>query len=487
MPTKRQKQILHFITSFQKKKGFAPSLEEIKKHLKLSSVSTIHFHIKKLQDEGFLSKEENSPRSISVYESQQMVKIPLMGVIAAGQPIEAIRVKETIAIPKTKVMRGGNFYALRVAGNSMIDENINDGDIILVKEQQSAENGQKVVALIDNYEATLKTFYKERNQIRLQPANKEYEPIIIKKGEQEIIIQGLVVDVIRETFKLNALISGKNKQEEGGKIEKSIKKFENQVIEGDCLKIMNKIPSKSIDMILCDLPYGTTQNHWDSVIPLDKIWSHYERVIKDKGVIALTGQGLFTANLMLSNSKLFKYKITWVKSKPTNFLNAKKQPLRKHEDICIFYKSQPIYYPQMTYGEPYNKGFRKDQLTGSYGDFKTVEVKSNGERYPTDVVYFKTAESEGKVYHPTQKPVELGRYLIRTFTKEGDIILDNTCGSGSFLVSAVLEGRKFIGIEKNKEVYLFKKHWVDYIEVSKKRIKDAETQYRIESNKLKLF
>jgi len=487
MPTKRQKQILHFITSFQKKKGFAPSLEEIKKHLKLSSVSTIHFHIKKLQDEGFLSKEENSPRSISVYESQQMVKIPLMGVIAAGQPIEAIRVKETIAIPKTKVMRGGNFYALRVAGNSMIDENINDGDIILVKEQQSAENGQKVVALIDNYEATLKTFYKERNQIRLQPANKEYEPIIIKKGEQEIIIQGLVVDVIRETFKLNALISGKNKQEEGGKIEKSIKKFENQVIEGDCLKIMNKIPSKSIDMILCDLPYGTTQNHWDSVIPLDKIWSHYERVIKDKGVIALTGQGLFTANLMLSNSKLFKYKITWVKSKPTNFLNAKKQPLRKHEDICIFYKSQPIYYPQMTYGEPYNKGFRKDQLTGSYGDFKTVEVKSNGERYPTDVVYFKTAESEGKVYHPTQKPVELGRYLIRTFTKEGDIILDNTCGSGSFLVSAVLEGRKFIGIEKNKEVYLFKKHWVDYIEVSKKRIKDAETQYKIESNKLKLF
>jgi len=487
MPTKRQKQILHFITSFQKKKGFAPSLEEIKKHLKLSSVSTIHFHIKKLQDEGFLSKEENSPRSISVYESQQMVKIPLMGVIAAGQPIEAIRVKETIAIPKTKVMRGGNFYALRVAGNSMIDENINDGDIILVKEQQSAENGQKVVALIDNYEATLKTFYKERNQIRLQPANKEYEPIIIKKGEQEIIIQGLVVDVIRETFKLNALISGKNKQEEGKKIEKSIKKFENQVIEGDCLKIMNKIPSKSIDMILCDLPYGTTQNHWDSVIPLDKIWSHYERVIKDKGVIALTGQGLFTANLMLSNSKLFKYKITWVKSKPTNFLNAKKQPLRKHEDICIFYKSQPIYYPQMTYGEPYNKGFRKDQLTGSYGDFKTVEVKSNGKRYPTDVVYFKTAESEGDVYHPTQKPVELGRYLIRTFTKEGDIILDNTCGSGSFLVSAVLEGRKFIGIEKNKEVYLFKKHWVDYIEVSKKRIKDAETQYRIESNKLKLF
>ncbi|MFA6306786.1 MAG: site-specific DNA-methyltransferase [Patescibacteria group bacterium] len=247
---------------------------------------------------------------------------------------------------------------------------------------------------------------------------------------------------------------------------------------------MKNFPDKSVDMILCDLPYGTTQNHWDSIIPLDQLWAHYERIIKDNGVIALTGQGLFTANLMLSNPKLFKYKITWVKSKPTNFLNAKKQPLRKHEDICIFYKNQPAYNPQMTYGEPYNKGFRKDQLTGSYGDFKTVEVKSNGERYPTDVVYFKTAESEGEVYHPTQKPVELGRYLVRTFTKEGDIVLDNTCGSGSFLVSAVLEGRKFIGIEKNEEVYLFKKHEVDYIDICKQRIKEAERKYKIESNKL---
>ncbi len=269
--------------------------------------------------------------------------------------------------------------------------------------------------------------------------------------------------------------------------EKPISHFANDVIEGDCLGVMRKIPSKSIDMILCDLPYGTTQNSWDSLIPLDRLWEQYERIIKDQGVIALTAQGLFTAKLALSNPKLFKYKITWVKSKPTNFLNAKKQPLRKHEDICIFYKKQPEYNPQMTYGEPYNKGFRKDQLTGSYGDFKTVEVKSNGERYPTDVVYFKTAESEGGVYHPTQKPVELGRYLIRTFTKEGDIVLDNTCGSGSFLVSAVLEGRRFVGIEKNQEVYLFKKHRVDYIDVCKQRIKEAQEQYKIESSKVKLF
>ncbi len=192
--------------------------------------------------------------------------------------------------------------------------------------------------------------------------------------------------------------------------------FINRVIEGDCIEIMKHLPAKSIDMILCDLPYGITQNHWDTVIPLDQLWKHYEFLIKDNGAIVLLSQGIFTAMIMLSNPQLFKYKIMWIKSKPTNFLNSKKQPLRKHEDICIFYKKQPVYNPQMSFGEPYNKGYRKDQLTGSYGDFKTVEVKSNGERYPSDVIYFKTAESEGKVYHPTQKPVDLGRYLIRTFT-----------------------------------------------------------------------
>lgn len=304
--------------------------------------------------------------------------------------------------------------------------------------------------------------------------------------EQRAQQEGLPVNTYCLWY-LRKNLGGEEPKTKTTKSGKAIAYFENKVIEGDCLEVMGDIPSKSIDMILCDLPYGTTQNHWDSVIPLDQLWTHYERIIKDNGVIALTGQGLFTANLMLSNPRLFKYKITWVKSKPTNFLNAKKQPLRKHEDVCIFYKNQPAYNPQMTYGEPYNKGFRKDQLTGSYGDFKTVEVKSNGERYPTDVVYFKTAESEGGVYHPTQKPVELGRYLVRTFTKEGDIVLDNTCGSGSFLVSAVLEGRKFVGIEKNHEVYLFKKRKVDYVAVSEQRIKEAKAQYKAESNKLKLF
>ena len=162
--------------------------------------------------------------------------------------------------------------------------------------------------------------------------------------------------------------------------------------------------------------------------------------------------------------------MVWEKSKPTNFLNAKKQPLRKHEDVCVFYKKPPVYNPQMTQGEPYNKGVRKNQLSGSYGDFQPVEVSSAGERYPTDIIYVKTAESEGEVIHPTQKPVALGRYLIKTYTNPGDIVLDNTFGSGSFLVAALLEGRNFIGIEKNEDVALFKKEKIDYIDAAKRRL-----------------
>jgi len=252
-----------------------------------------------------------------------------------------------------------------------------------------------------------------------------------------------------------------------------LKNMLNNVIEGDCLEVMKDIKNHSIDMILCDLPYGHTQNKWDSVIPLDLLWKEYKRIIKPNGAIVLTSSGLFTAKLMLSNPSMFKYKIIWEKSKSTNFLNAKKQPLRKYEEICVFYKKQPTYNPQMTVGEPYDKGIRKDQLSGSYGDFKPVHVKSNGGRYPTDIIYFKTAEAEGPVFHPTQKPVELGRYLVRTYSNPGDLILDNTCGSGSFLVAALLEGRNFIGIEKNEDVKLFKEKDIDYIEICRKRLKEA--------------
>jgi site-specific DNA-methyltransferase (adenine-specific)/modification methylase len=249
-----------------------------------------------------------------------------------------------------------------------------------------------------------------------------------------------------------------------------------QLHEGDCLEVMRLIESQSVDMVLCDLPYGTTRNKWDSVIPLDRLWREYQRILKPKGVIALTSQGIFTAKLMMSKEDWFRYKFVWVKSKPTNFLNARRQPLRQHEDICIFYGRQPEYRPVMWQAEPYDKGRRKAQYTGSYGDFKPVQVKSDGERFPTDALYCKTAESEtgGRVWHPTQKPVALGRYLIRMFTAPGAVVLDNAFGSGSFLVAAAIEGRRYIGIEKNREVHLFKEERIDYMRVARERLEEVE-------------
>ena len=254
---------------------------------------------------------------------------------------------------------------------------------------------------------------------------------------------------------------------------KNINDLINTVNQADCMDLLKEVPNSSIDMVLCDLPYGTTQNKWDSVIPLTELWKEYQRICKPNGAIVLTSQGIFTAKLILSAEKLFKYKYVWEKSKATNFLNAKKQPLRKHEDVCVFYRKQPTYHPQMTTGAPYDKGVRKNQLTGSYGDFEPVDVQSDGSRYPSDVVYFKTAESEGDVVHPTQKPVALGRYFVRTFTNPGDIVLDNTSGSGSFLVAALLEGRNFIGIEKNDDIVLFKDKRIDCVEYSISRLRDA--------------
>ena len=194
MITKRQKQALDFITSFQKKKGFSPSLEEIKKHLRLSSVSTAHHHVKKLQESGYLQKEYNQPRAISAINDKATIEVPLVGTIAAGQPIEAIEIPDkTITVSRDEVGKYGKNYALRIQGNSMIEEGIFDGDIVIIRKQESADNGQTVVAIIDDNEATLKKIYREKNRIRLQPANPTLFPIYRK----EVKIRGVVVKIIR--------------------------------------------------------------------------------------------------------------------------------------------------------------------------------------------------------------------------------------------------------------------------------------------------
>src|SRR3989338_4860196 len=195
MLTKRQKQALDFIKKYIGQHDYAPSLEEIKKHLRLSSVSTAHFHVKSLQSMGYLQKEKNQPRALAPKKNLQSIEISILGTIAAGQPIEAIEVPdETIVLSRNEIGRFGKYYALRVAGNSMIDEGIFDGDIVVIKKQETADNGQTVVAIIDENEATLKKLYKERGRIRLQPANPDLFPIYRK----EVEIRGIVVKIIRD-------------------------------------------------------------------------------------------------------------------------------------------------------------------------------------------------------------------------------------------------------------------------------------------------
>ena len=225
----------------------------------------------------------------------------------------------------------------------------------------------------------------------------------------------------------------------------------NKIICGNCFDILPQIPDDSVDLLFVDLPYGTTQASWDSILPLDKLWEQYNRIVKKNGAMLFTASQPFTTTLIASNINNYKYSWIWEKSKATNYLNAKKQPLRAYEEVVVFYRKQPTYNPQMTIGEAYNKGTAL-RLTDVYGSQKAVEVKSDGLRYPRNVLYFKTAESEGEVIHPTQKPVALIEYMIKTYTEEGAVILDNTAGSFSTAIAAQNTGRKWICIEQDREM-----------------------------------
>lgn len=234
------------------------------------------------------------------------------------------------------------------------------------------------------------------------------------------------------------------------------------LFHGDCLEVMKEFPDGSLDMILCDLPYGTTQNKWDSVIPFDKLWEQYERTIKDNGAIVLFAQTPFDKVLGASNLKLLKYEWIWDKKLGTGHLNAKKMPLKRHENILVFYKKLPTYNPQMTKGDSYNKGMVHGK-SSNYGKQCEVVIKNvTGERYPTSILEYTNANRQNRL-HPTQKPVELLEYLIKTYTNEGELVLDNCMGSGSTGVACINTRRRFIGIELDE----------NYFEIAENRLKEA--------------
>lgn len=224
------------------------------------------------------------------------------------------------------------------------------------------------------------------------------------------------------------------------------------LMQGDCLERMKEIPSGSVDMILCDLPYGTTACKWDSVIPFEPMWEEYRRVTKKNAAIALTSCQPFTSALVMSNPKDFKYDWVWEKTAATGHLNAKKIPMRAHESVLIFSNGAPPYYPQMTTGHKRKVSTaqhkRSSKLTDVYGRHGLTGYDSTS-RYPRSVQVFASDKQKSSL-HPTQKPVSLMEYLIRTYTKDGETVLDNCMGSGTTGIACVRTGRSFIGIERDE-------------------------------------
>lgn len=242
---------------------------------------------------------------------------------------------------------------------------------------------------------------------------------------------------------------------------------------GDCLELMRNIPSNSVDMVLCDLPYGTTNCSWDSVIDLSELWKQYERVCKPSAAIVLFAQTPFDKVLGCSNLKDLRYEIIWEKTAATGHLNAKKMPMKAHENILVFYKQLPTYNPQKTYGHKKTNTYTKYLETQNNCEIynaATAEIKGGGntDRYPRSVMTF-SKDTQTESYHPTQKPLELCEYLIKTYTNDGDTVLDNCCGSGTSLVAAKKLFRQFYGIELEKQ----------YFEISKQRLQYVQTEFAI--------
>jgi len=228
------------------------------------------------------------------------------------------------------------------------------------------------------------------------------------------------------------------------------------LFQGDCLDIMPLIPDKSVQLILVDLPYGTTQCKWDSIIDLDLLWKQYKRIIKDNGAIVLNSAEPFTSVLICSNIKDFKYKWVWDKvNRYTGYANANKMPLKRHEDIVVFYKKLPIYNKQMIDGKPYKytRKKNKEEHLGQNGLTDRIGGSIDGKRNPFDIISITADNKKENGLHPTQKPLELMKYLIKTYSNENDMVLDNTMGSGTTCLAAKELNRKFIGIEKEPKYY----------------------------------
>ncbi|MFH1192783.1 MAG: transcriptional repressor LexA [Candidatus Jorgensenbacteria bacterium] len=484
MLTEKKKDVLDFVTKYSRKRGYSPSIPEIAEGIK-RAVGTVHEHLQKLEDEGYIRLSKNQRRGIEVLEAISMVQIPLRGTISAGQPMTLFDTPtETIAVPAVRIPQSGDVYALRVQGESMIEENINDGDIILVKPQAVAENGQKVVALIDNYETTIKKFYNERGQIRLQPANKTMAPIIIKKGEKEFAIQGIFVDVIKQESAVTPIIPKTNYQVVSRKYGALPL---NKIICGDTVEVMKKFPDNSVDMIITSPPYDSIRDYKGFSFNLHETGKEIFRVLKGGGIAVMVIQDQ-TKNFGKSLTS-FKTIIDWCDN--VGFKLFETTIYRKygaegawwnkrfrvdHEYMPIFLKGdRPHYFNKEHLKIPSKHGGKT--LTGGGTRLtngvriNTRPIKINPMKCRGTIWEYMTAGdgSRLKHQHPATFPNQLPYDFINCFCPPGGIVLDPFVGSGTTTVAAKNLGRKYIGIDIAKE----------YCNIAERRMKLETSSQRL--------
>ena len=455
MLTKRQKEVLDFVKKSSEKKGYAPSLEEIQKHFKLASVSTAHFHVNGLRDGGYLDKVENKARAISVAsKNASSVRIPLLGVIAAGEPIEAIQNnKETIDVDKSLLSKGGNHYALKVSGNSMIDEGIFDGDTVVVREQQVAENGEKVVALVNRNEVTLKKFFFENGHVRLQPANPSFPPLF----PDEIAIQGKVVSVISS--------KEKDLQEESKETSEKLNYVTDGVstiFNGDCLDILKNIKENSVDLIFADPPYnigkdfGNNSDKWDSTTKYlewcQKWINECIRILKPEGTFYFMNatQHMPFLDVYVSSKLKIVNRIVW--HYDSSGVQAKNKFGSLYEPIVMAVKDERMY--KFNYQE-----IQVEAKTGAKRKLidyrKKVPTPYNTKKTPGNVWYFPRVRYRMPEYedHPSQKPQALMERIILASSNPGDVVLDPFAGTFTTCAVARGHGRKTIGVEMSEKYF----------------------------------
>ncbi len=499
MLTPKQKQIFEYLKKYIKTKGYSPSLEEVGKHFGLAK-STVHQHIGALKEKGYLSKSDYQARTIEISKYKKisdLVKIPILGTIAAGEPIEVFEQneqKETIGVQQSLLSKSSEHFALRVQGNSMIDEGIFDGSIVIIRKQPTVENGETAVALINGNEVTLKKIYQEKNRFRLQPANPTMKPIFTK----ELVIQGKVISVLKNF---------EEKAERTVKVPKKIEKYSslpiNQIICGDALEELKKIPNESCDIIIIDPPYNIGKDFGNNIdkrelneyIEWSKNWLNESiRIMKPSGTMFVYGFSEILAHLSGEIPINKRWLIWHYTNKNVASLNFWQ---RSHESIICAWKDKHIFNRDEV-REPYTEGFLNGAAgkirKGTLGRFsregvETIYKAHEGGALPRDVI--KVAALAGGagmverwflcktckdvfeprklkahlghqiIKHPTQKPIELTQKLIKSaMPNKNGVVLIPFIGSGSECVVAKKLGLSYLGFELNPDYVKLAEEWL---------------------------